>query len=39
MISNNQGQALYLGEHVDYFYRIVYAEDIALDNADSTDAR
>ncbi|XP_018684877.2 subtilisin-like protease SBT3.9 isoform X2 [Musa acuminata AAA Group] len=33
------GQALYLGEHVDKFYGIVYAEDIASDNADSTDAR
>ncbi|URE16680.1 Peptidase inhibitor I9 [Musa troglodytarum] len=33
------GQALYLGEHVDKFYGMVYAEDIASDKADSTDAR
>ncbi|KAJ8470636.1 hypothetical protein OPV22_024979 [Ensete ventricosum] len=33
------GQALYLGKHVDKFYGIVYAEDIASDNADSSDAR
>lgn len=33
------GQALFLGEHADKFYGIVYAEDIASDKADDSDAR
>lgn len=36
---NIQGQALFLGEHADKFYGIVYAEDIASDKADDSDAR
>lgn len=33
------GQALYLGKHVERFYRLVYAEDIAANNTEDADAR
>jgi hypothetical protein len=34
-----QGQTLYTGKHPSKSMRIVYAEDIASNNADDTDAR